>query len=148
MRRSEPPAPRFSRASPSRDLLGFASSALLKLFTGGAFGWSAGADATYTIFQSGAGHANVRLSEAQRNAAIATYQRTIQTAFREVADALARRGTMNDEIGARERQHAATADTYLLTEDRYRAGIDPYLNVLDRAAVLLYMRSRRWCRSS
>ena len=111
-------------------LLGFASSALLKLFTGGAFGWSAGADASYTIFQSGAGHANVRLTEAQRNAAVATYQQTIQTAFREVADALARRGTMNDEIGARERQVAATADTYLLTEDRYRAGIDPYLNVL------------------
>lgn len=111
-------------------LLGFASSALLKLFTGGAFGWSAGADATYTIFQGGAGHANVRLSEAQRNAAIATYQGTIQTAFREVSDALARRGTINDEIGARERQQAATADTFTLTEDRYRAGIDPYLNVL------------------
>lgn len=111
-------------------LLGFASSALGKLFTGGAFGWSAGADATYTIFQSGAGHANVRLSEAQRNAAVATYQAAIQTAFREVSDALARRGTINDEIGARERQQAATADTYMLTEDRYRAGIDPYLNVL------------------
>lgn len=111
-------------------LLGFASSALAKLFTGGAFGWSAGADATYTIFQSGAGHANVRLSQAQRNAAIATYQGAIQTAFREVSDALARRGTINDEIGARERQQASTADTYMLTEDRYRAGIDPYLNVL------------------
>ena len=82
-------------------LLGFASSALTSLFTGGAFGWSAGANATYTIFQAGAGHANVRLSEAQRNAAVATYQRTVQTAFREVADALARRGTINDEIGAR-----------------------------------------------
>ena len=111
-------------------LLGFASSALLKLFTGGAFGWSAGADATYTIFQGGAGRANVRLSQAQRNAAVATYQGTVQTAFREVADALARRGTINDEIGARERQQAATADTYLLTEARYNAGIDPYLNVL------------------
>jgi multidrug efflux system outer membrane protein len=111
-------------------LLGFASSALGKLLTGGAFGFSAGADATYTIFQSGAGHANVRLTEAQRNAAVATYQGTIQTAFREVSDALARRGTINEEIGARERQQAATADTFRLTEDRYRAGIDPYLNVL------------------
>ena len=111
-------------------LLGF-SSALAKLFTGGAFGWSAGADATYTIFQTGAGHANVRLSEAQRNAAVATYQKTIQTAFREVADALARRGTINDEIAARQRQQAATADTYVLTEARYRAGIDPFLTVLD-----------------
>jgi multidrug efflux system outer membrane protein len=112
-------------------LLGLASSALTKLFTGGAFGFSAGADATYTIFQSGAGHANVRLSEAQRNAAVASYQGTIQTAFREVADALARRGTINDEIAARQRQQAATADTYVLTEARYREGIDPFLTVLD-----------------
>jgi multidrug efflux system outer membrane protein len=112
-------------------LLGFASGALANLFTGGAFAWSAGANATYTIFQSGAGHANVRLTEAQRNAAVATYQHTIQTAFREVADALARRGTMNDEIGARERQQAATADTFKLVDARYRAGIDPFLNVLD-----------------
>ena len=111
-------------------LLGLASSALSSLFTGGAFGWQAGADATYTIFQGGAGHANVRLTEAQRKAAISTYQGTIQTAFREVADALARRGTINDELGARQRQRAATADTYLLTEARYNAGIDPYLNVL------------------
>jgi len=112
-------------------LLGFASSALLKLFTGGAFGWSAGANASYTIFQAGAGHANVRLTEAQKRAAIATYQGAIQTAFREVSDALARRGTMNDEIAARQRQQAETADTYLLTEARYNAGIDPFLNVLD-----------------
>ena len=111
-------------------LLGFASSALLKLFTGGAFGWSAGADATYTIFQSGAGHANVRLSQAQRNAAVATYQHTIQSAFRDVADALARRGTMNDEIAARQRDQAAAADNYTLTEARYREGIDPFLTVL------------------
>jgi multidrug efflux system outer membrane protein len=106
-------------------------NALVGILTGGLFSWSAGANATYTIFQSGAGHANVRLSEAQRNAAIATYQKAIQTAFREVADALARRGTINDEIGARERQQLATADTYTLTEARYRAGIDPFLTVLD-----------------
>jgi multidrug efflux system outer membrane protein len=112
-------------------LLGFASTALTSLFSGGSFGWSAGADATYTIFQGGAGRANVRLSQAQRNAAIASYQGAIQAAFREVADALARRGTINDEIGARQRQQVATADTYVLTEARYRAGIDPFLTVLD-----------------
>jgi multidrug efflux system outer membrane protein len=111
-------------------LLGFASSALAQLFTGGAFGWSAGANATYTIFQSRAGHANVRLTEAERNAAVATYQKTVQAAFRDVADALARRGTINDEIGARERAQAASADNYTLTEARYRAGIDPFLTVL------------------
>lgn len=112
-------------------LLGFASSALTKLFTGGAFGWSAGADATYTIFQAGAGKANVRLSEAQRAAALATYQKAIQTAFREVSDALARRGTMNEELGARQRQQAAAADVYVLSEARYKEGIDPFLATLD-----------------
>lgn len=112
-------------------LLGFASSSLLKLFTGGAFGWSAGADATYTIFNAGAGKANVRLTEAQRAAALSTYQKAIQTAFREVSDALARRGTMDDELSARQRQQAAAADVYLLTEARYRNGIDSFLNSLD-----------------
>jgi multidrug efflux system outer membrane protein len=111
-------------------LLGFASSALVKLFTGGAFDWSAGADASYTIFQSGAGHSNLRLSQAQRNAAVATYQRTIQSAFRDVADALARRGTMNDEIAAQQGAQTASADNYTLTEARYQAGIDPFLTVL------------------
>jgi multidrug efflux system outer membrane protein len=112
-------------------LLGFASSALTSLFTGGAFGWSAGANAGYTIFNAGAGRANVRLSEAQRNAALATYQGTVQTAFREVADALARRATMDEQLAATERQQAAAADVLQLTEARYRAGIDSFLNVLD-----------------
>ncbi len=112
-------------------LLGFASSALATLFTGGSFGWQASADATYPIFNAGAGRANVRLTEAQRAAAVATYQKTIQTAFREVADALARRGTIEDELSARQRQQAAAADVYLLTEARYKNGIDSFLNSLD-----------------
>ena len=111
-------------------LLGFASSELLKLFTGGAFGWSVGANASYTIFQTGAGHANVRLTEAQRNAALANYQHAVQTAFRDVSDALARRGTMDQQLTAAQGQQAAAADNYLLTEARYRAGIDPFLDVL------------------
>lgn len=112
-------------------LLGFASSALTSLFTGGAFAWSASADATYTIFQAGAGRANVRLTEAQKAAAVADYQKAIQTAFREVADALARRGTMGDELDARQRQDAAAADYLRLSEARYRAGIDNFLATLD-----------------
>jgi multidrug efflux system outer membrane protein len=112
-------------------LLGLASEALAKLFTGGAFGWSAGADATYTIFEGGAGRANVRLSEAQRNAAVANYQKAIQTAFREVADALARRGTMDKEVNARAEQAAAAADALRLSEARYRAGIENFLATLD-----------------
>ena len=119
-------------------LLGFASSALANLFTGGAFGWSAGADAAYTIFQAGAGHANVRLSEAQRNAAVATYQKAIQTAFREVADALARRGTINDEIAARQRQQAATADTYTADRSALPRRDRPVPDRARRAAILLF----------
>ena len=111
-------------------LLGFASTALTSLFTGGSFGWSAGADASYTIFQAGAGRANVRLTEAQRDAAVAAYQRAIQTAFREVADALSRRGTMDAQLSAIQRQQAAAADYYLLSEARYRAGVDDFLSSL------------------
>ena len=112
-------------------LLGFASSALTGLFSGGSFAWSGGADATYTIFQAGAGRANVRLTQAQKAAAVATYQRTIQQAFREVADALARRGTIGEQLRARQAQREAAADTYLLTEARYRNGIDSFLGSLD-----------------
>jgi multidrug efflux system outer membrane protein len=112
-------------------LVGFASSALTGLFSGGAFAWSAGADAGYTIFQAGAGRASVRLTEAQRNAALASYQKAVQTAFRDVADALARRATMDEQLGATQRQQAAAADVVQLEEARYHAGIDSYLNLLD-----------------
>ena len=104
-------------------LLGLASTSLAGLFSGGAFQWSPGSDVTYTIFQGGAGRANVRLTEAQRDAAVAEYQRTIQQAFREVADALARRGTIGEQLRARQSQREAAADTYLLTEARYQNGI-------------------------
>jgi len=111
-------------------LLGLASTSLTGLFSGGAFGFSGPISATYPIFNAGAGRANVRLSEAQRDAALATYQKAIQTAFREVADALARRGTMTQELSARDRQNYAAADALALTEARYRAGIDNFLATL------------------
>ena len=112
-------------------LLGLATGALSSLFSGGGFGWSLGADATYSIFNAGAGRANVRMTEAQRQAAIADYQKAIQTAFREVADALARRGTMGSELQARTMQAAAAADNLRLSEARYRAGIENFLATLD-----------------
>jgi multidrug efflux system outer membrane protein len=112
-------------------LLGLASNALTGLFSGGAFNWSAGADASYPIFRAGAGRAGVRLSEAQRDAALAGYERSIQIAFREVADALARRGTIAEQLRARRSQRDAAADTYRLVDARYRGGIDPFLTSLD-----------------
>ena len=112
-------------------LLGLASSSLGGLFSGGSFGWNASADATYSIFRAGAGRANVRLSEAQRDAAVGTYQKAIQTAFREVSDALARQGTAGEELRARLAQHDSAADNFRLAEARYRAGIDNFLASLD-----------------
>jgi outer membrane protein, multidrug efflux system len=112
-------------------LLGLASTSIGGLFSGGAFQWSPGSDLTYTIFQGGAGRANVRLTEAQKQAAVAAYQQAIQRAFREVSDALARRGTIGEQLRARRAQQEAAADTYLLTEARYRNGIDSFLGSLD-----------------
>jgi outer membrane protein, multidrug efflux system len=112
-------------------LLGLASNALTGLFSGGGFTWSAGADANYSIFNAGAGRANLRLTEAQREAAVATYERAIQSAFREVADALARRGTITEQLRATQAQADAAADTFRLVEARYRGGIDTFLSSLD-----------------
>ena len=112
-------------------LLGMASNSLTGLFSGGAFGWNASADANYSIFRAGAGIANVQLSEAERDAAVANYRKTVQTAFREVSDALARQGTASTELRARESQNASAADNYRLSEARYRAGIDSFILTLD-----------------
>lgn len=112
-------------------VLGLASTALTGLFGGGAFSWSAGASAGYPIFRAGAGRAGVQLSEAQRDAALATYEKAIQTAFREVSDALARRGTITEQLRAASAQAEAAADTYALVDARYRGGIDPFLTSLD-----------------
>ena len=112
-------------------LLGLASSSLTGLFSGNAFSWSAGANLDYPIFRAGAGRAGVRFSEAQRDAALAGYERAIQVAFREVADALARRGTINEQLRANTALTAAAADTFQLVEARYRGGIDTFLTTLD-----------------
>jgi multidrug efflux system outer membrane protein len=111
-------------------LLSFATNAIGSLLSGGALGWSGLASANYPIFQGGAGKANVHFSEAQREAAVATYQKTLQTAFREVADALARQGTVAELTRAEGANLQATADSYRIMQARYRAGIDPFLATL------------------
>lgn len=108
-------------------LLGFASNALTGLFSGDGFHWSGGASGSYPIFNAGAGRAGVQGSEAQRDAALATYEKSIQTAFREVADALARRGTIEDQLKADTANLTAAQDSYRLSDARYRGGIDNFL---------------------
>lgn len=111
-------------------LLGFASDALGSLFSAGGFTATAGADASYSIFNAGGARANVAVSEAERDAALATYEKAIQTAFREVADALAREGTIAQRLDAAHSNTAAAADTATLSEARYRGGIDSFLQNL------------------
>ena len=111
-------------------LLGVASTALSSLFTGGAFNWSVSPSVSYPIFRAGAGRAGVAQSEAERDAALAGYEQAIQIAFREVSDALARRGTIADQVAAQERLVAAADDNYRLSDARYRGGIDTFLQSL------------------
>jgi multidrug efflux system outer membrane protein len=111
-------------------LAGAASPALNQLFNGKNFNWTAGGNLTQPIFAGGANVANLALSKGQRDLALAQYQQTIQTAFREVADALARRGTVNDQMAAQDALVAAATDDYNLDLARYQQGIDPYLDTL------------------
>lgn len=110
---------------------GLASTALSSLFTGGAFAWTVAPSATLPIFDGGANAGNLAYARAQKDAYLAAYQRAIQTAFREVSDALARRGTIDAETRADQLNLTAAEDTLNLGIARYRQGIDPYLNTLD-----------------
>ena len=112
-------------------VLGFASNALSGLFSGDNFTYSLSPQATYSIFQGGAARANVRLTEAQRQAALAQYERAIQVAFREVSDALARQGTIGEQLRATQALVNATNETLRLNDARYRGGIDTFLTLLD-----------------
>ena len=117
-------------------LAGLASSALSSLFTGGAFSYSVAASASYPIFRAGAGIAGVRYSQAQRDAALASYERAIQTAFQETSDALAREGTVVDQLRANRQGVAAAQDTLNLVNAQYRGGIATFLSSLDAQRTL------------
>lgn len=110
---------------------GYASSALSSLFQSGAFSYSAGGGVSYPIFQAGAGRAGLAYAKAQRDAALASYEKAIQSAFRETADALARQGTIDDERAADQLQLDAAADSYRLADARYRVGNQSFLASLD-----------------
>lgn len=112
-------------------LAGLASSSLTGLFTGGAFNYSVSPGVSYSIFSAGAARAGVTQTRAQRDAALATYEKSIQTAFSEVADALARRGTIDRQLAAQVALSAAATDNYRLSDARYRGGIDTFLQSLD-----------------
>lgn len=112
-------------------LLGLASSSLSGLFNGGTFAWSASGSATQTLFDGGANAGNLAYAKASRDAAVAAYEKSIQTAFREVADALARRGTIDDKVAAQESNLANAEKAARITQSLYQNGINTFLEPLD-----------------
>jgi outer membrane protein, multidrug efflux system len=111
--------------------VGFGSDELAGLFKGEAFAWSFAPKITLPLFQGGANRANLLVAEVDRDIAVAQYEKSIQTAFREVADALARRGTIDEQLSAQQSLTDATAASYGLSQARYEKGVDSYLAVLD-----------------
>jgi multidrug efflux system outer membrane protein len=109
---------------------GFLSSTLTGLFSGSAGLWTFAGTITQPIFEGGAIKSNVRLTEAQRQEALLTYQQTIQGAFRDVSDALIAY-KQNQEFRAQQELLAhAAQDASQLSEKRYQAGTTNYLEVL------------------
>jgi multidrug efflux system outer membrane protein len=110
---------------------GVASSALADLFKAGAGAWSFVPQLTLPIFDGGRRQAAVDVAEAERRMLLAEYEGAVQRAFREVADALAVRGTLGEQLEAQQSLVAATAETFRLSEIRFRQGAQSYLEVLD-----------------
>jgi len=101
------------------------------LFKSGSDSWAFAPEVTLPIFDAGRNRAVLDVATTERAMAVARYEKTIQAAFRETADALAQQGTLGDQIAAQESLVDATNVTYRLSDARYQRGIDNYLGVLD-----------------
>jgi len=112
-------------------IAGTASASLSDLFKGGSGAWSFAPQISVPIFDAGRRRANLKVAEVERDTAVAQYDRAIQSAFREVADALAERSTLNERVAAQQALTEATAQSYRLSQARYQRGVDSYLTVLD-----------------
>jgi len=110
---------------------GSASSQLSGLFKQGSQSWTFAPQINLPIFAGGANIANLDLAKIQKNIYIAQYERAIQSAFREVDDALAARGTLDEQLAAQRALVEATASAYRLANLRFRSGVDSFLPVLD-----------------
>ena len=110
---------------------GIASNELSGLFSGGQFAWSFLPQLLLPIFDSGRNKANLESARLGREAATAQYERAIQTAFREVADALAGQATLTEQLRAQTAQTSAEQTRFRLADLRYRNGVSSYLDILD-----------------
>jgi multidrug efflux system outer membrane protein len=110
---------------------GTSSSQLSGLFKGGSGSWSFAPQISLPIFDGGANRANLKIATVSRDISVAQYEKAIQTAFREVSDALAQRNTLGRQLDAQQSLVNATAESYRLSDARFRRGVDSYLSVLD-----------------
>ena len=92
---------------------------------------------TLPLFDTGRNLSNLWVSEADRDIAVATYEKTIQAAFREVADALAQRANIGEQLAGQTALVEAAQTAYDLSLARYDAGIDTFLTVLDAQRTLM-----------
>ncbi|WP_321819204.1 MULTISPECIES: efflux transporter outer membrane subunit [unclassified Burkholderia] len=111
--------------------IGFLSPAMGSLFAGGQNVWSFAPQVTVPIFQGGRLRSELRLAEVRKASAVAEYERSIQTAFREVADGIAGRETFGRQIEAQTRVVASAERRTDLSNLRYRAGVEGRLELLD-----------------
>jgi multidrug efflux system outer membrane protein len=111
--------------------VGTASNELSGLFDSGSRAWSFAPQLTLPIFEAGRNVANLKLSEVRKNIEIANYEKTIQVAFREVADALVARKLLDEQIDAQRKVQDAQAARLKLADLRYKNGIASSLDVLD-----------------
>ena len=116
--------------------LGSSSTELDGLFKSGTKAWSFAPQISLPIFAGGANVANLNVSKANRDIAVATYEKTVQTAFREVSDALSVRATVGDRLAAQERLVVAATDSQRLSQQRRDAGLDSALTLLDSQRTL------------
>ncbi len=111
--------------------VGFGSSELSGLFGGGSFAWSFAPKITLPLFDAGSNKANLKVAEVDRDIAVAQYDKTIQSAFREVSDALAQRANINEQLAAQQSLADATTESHRISKTRFDNGIDSYLALLD-----------------
>ena len=115
---------------------GSASAGLSGLFKGGSGSWSFAPSISLPIFDGGRNRANLDVVKAQRDIDVANYEKAIQTAFREVSDALAARDTLGRQLQAQQALVDASADSYRLSQARFERGVDSYLGALDAQRTL------------
>ena len=109
---------------------GLTSLALSTLFKGAAETWTFAPTISQTIFDAGANRGNLAYAKAQRDLATANYEKAIQAAFRDVADALALRSTIDEQLAAQQALTTAADQSLTLSSARFDRGSDTYLNVL------------------